>query len=130
MFTISLTCFVIFSGSITVTFVIDGNFTDVNATAYSVCESISNSTSYTFNGYTLSLSEYMTINNQTFFGVSCGVTVSSVVYSFHAPTLKSLRGLITFALFSHLSYFTLCTRYLRKYFSYSCDIWLMSRAPG
>ena len=92
MFTISLTCFVIFSGSITVTFVIDGNFTDVNATAYSVCESISNTTSYTFSGYTLSLSEYMTINNQTFYGVSCGVTVSSVVYSFHAPNFEKFEG--------------------------------------
>ena len=42
-------------GSIVVTFVIDGSTTDVNATAYSVCDSISNSTSYSFDGYDLSL---------------------------------------------------------------------------
>ena len=34
-----------------VTFVIDGSTADVNATAYSMCDSISNSTSYTFDGY-------------------------------------------------------------------------------
>ena len=65
-----------FTGSITVTFVIDGNTTDVNSTAYSLCESISNATTYTFDGYTLTLDQYMTIDNQTFYGVTCGVTVS------------------------------------------------------
>ena len=42
-------------GSIVVTFVIDGSTTDVNATAYSMCDSISNSTSYTFDGYDMTL---------------------------------------------------------------------------
>ena len=64
------------SGSITVTFVIDGNLTDVNSTAYSLCETISNSTSYMFDGYTLTLDSYMTIDNQTFYGVECGTVVS------------------------------------------------------
>ena len=34
-----------------VTFVIDGSTADVNTTAYSVYDSISNSTSYSFDGY-------------------------------------------------------------------------------
>ena len=60
-----------------VTFVIDGSTTDVNATAYSMCDSISNSTSYSFDGYDLTLSSFMTVNNQTFYGVTCGEIVST-----------------------------------------------------
>ena len=61
-----------------VTFVIDGSTTDVNATAYAMCDSISNATSYSFDGYDLSLSSFMTVNNQTFYGVTCGEIVSMV----------------------------------------------------
>ena len=58
------------------TFVIDGSVADVNATAYSVCDSISNSTVYSYDGYDLTLSSYMTVNNQTYYGVTCGEIVS------------------------------------------------------
>ena len=58
------------------TFVIDGTLADVNATAYSMCDSISNSTSYSFDGYDLTLSSYMTVNNQSYYGVTCGEIVS------------------------------------------------------
>ena len=71
---------------------IDGNTTDVNSTAYSVCDAISNATSYTFNGYTLTLDEYMTIDNQTFYGVTCGATVSSLsLFESHGKKLQSLN---------------------------------------
>ena len=60
-----------------VTFVIDGSTADVNATAYSMCDSISNSTRYSFDGYDLTLSSFMTVNNQTFYGVTCGEIVST-----------------------------------------------------
>ena len=55
---------------------IDGSVADVNATAYSMCDSISNSTVYSFDGYDLTLTSYMTIDNQTFYGVTCGEIVS------------------------------------------------------
>ena len=60
------------------TFVIDGTLADVNATAYSLCDSISNSTSYSFDGYDLTLSSYMTVNNQSYYGVTCGEIVSMI----------------------------------------------------
>lgn len=59
-------------GSIIVTFVIAGSYSDVNATAYSLCDSIYNGTQYAYNGYTLTLAPFMTINNQTYYGVTCG----------------------------------------------------------
>ena len=59
-----------------VTFVIAGNTSDVNATAYSLCDSVLNGTSYSFNGYTLTLSPNMTVDNESYYGDTCGATVS------------------------------------------------------
>ncbi|XP_060573258.1 fibrocystin-L-like isoform X2 [Ruditapes philippinarum] len=59
-------------GSIVVTFVISGTLSSVNSTAYSLCDSIYNKTAYSYNGYSLTLSPYLTINNQTYYGVTCG----------------------------------------------------------
>ncbi|XP_053372863.1 fibrocystin-L-like [Mercenaria mercenaria] len=69
---VQLTVGSIREGSIVVTFVISGTYTDVNSTAYSLCDSIYNQTSYSYNGYSLTLSPYLTINNQTYYGVTCG----------------------------------------------------------
>ena len=84
------------SGSILVTFVIEGTTSDVNTTAYAVCDSISNSTSYSFNGYDLTLSSFMTVNNQTYYGVTCGEIVSFNVTEF----LISKFGTILLLLYS------------------------------
>ena len=65
-----------FLGSIVVTFVIAGDTSDINATAYSLCDSVLNGTSYSYNGYTLTLSPYMTVDNEAYYGVTCGATVS------------------------------------------------------
>ncbi|WAR05573.1 PKHL1-like protein, partial [Mya arenaria] len=62
----------IYEGSIVVTFIVEGSLSDVNDTAYSLCTSIEDKTIYNINNYDIQLSEYMTINNQTFYGVSCG----------------------------------------------------------
>ncbi|XP_045210443.2 fibrocystin-L-like isoform X2 [Mercenaria mercenaria] len=59
-------------GSIVVTFVISGTYSSVNSTAYSLCDSIYNETSYSFDGYSLTLAPYMTINGQAYYGVTCG----------------------------------------------------------
>lgn len=68
--------FLCFTGSIVVTFVIAGSLTDVNATAYSVCDSIYNGTSYSYGSYSLTLAPFLTINNVTYYGVTCGEIVS------------------------------------------------------
>ncbi|KAL4228553.1 Fibrocystin-L [Mactra antiquata] len=60
-------------GSIMVTFDVSGSNVDVNDTAYSVCELITNGTIYSFNGYDIKLSGYMTVDSQAFYGVSCAI---------------------------------------------------------
>jgi len=81
--------FVNFTGSIVVTFVISGSLTNVNTTAYSVCDSIYNNTAYSYGGYTLTLAPFLTINNQTYYGVECGEIVSSIFLD--AGSLRQLQ---------------------------------------
>lgn len=71
-----MSLFSLFPGSIVVSFVIAGTLTDVNTTAYSLCDSIFNSTTYDYSGYSLTLAPYLTINNATYYGVTCGDLVS------------------------------------------------------
>ena len=66
-----------------VTLVVQGTTSGVNSTVYAICDNISNGTSFTFSGTTVSMSSYMTVNGQTFYGVSCGSTVSVCQSSCH-----------------------------------------------
>ncbi|KAK3107032.1 hypothetical protein FSP39_005622 [Pinctada imbricata] len=59
-------------GSIIVTYNMEGNMTEVNTTIYSVCGTIDQQTSFTFNTHTLQLSGYLLVDGDTFYGTSCG----------------------------------------------------------
>ena len=46
----------------------------VNSTLADLCGTVSNGTSFAYNGYSLPLSPYMTVGGATYYGVACGVT--------------------------------------------------------
>ena len=50
---------------------IEGTKAGVNNTLMAVCDNISNGTTFTYSGTTVSLSTHMVVNGQTFYGVSC-----------------------------------------------------------
>ena len=66
-----------FTGSIIISFSVGGSLVSVNSTLADLCGSVSNGTSFAYNGYSLSLSSYMTVGGATYYGVACGVTDSS-----------------------------------------------------
>ena len=51
---------------------ISGNMTTVQEIIDGVCDSISSGTTFTYNGQAFTLSTYMTLDNVTYYGVSCG----------------------------------------------------------
>ncbi|KAK7105773.1 hypothetical protein V1264_017108 [Littorina saxatilis] len=59
-------------GSLVVSMVVSGTTSGINTTLYAICDNISNGTTFTFSGQTVSMSTYMTYNGQTFYGVTCG----------------------------------------------------------
>jgi hypothetical protein len=67
-------------GSILVTFVVEGPTSSVEETVESLCGSIQNETSFTFNGQSLTLSPYMAVNNEQYYGVKCGEQVKKSFY--------------------------------------------------
>ena len=67
------------AGSLVVSMVVQGSTSGVNSTMFAICDDISNGTSFTFSGTTVSMSTYMTVNGQTFYGVSCAASVSVAV---------------------------------------------------
>ncbi|XP_060603397.1 fibrocystin-L-like isoform X3 [Ruditapes philippinarum] len=63
----------IYEGSIVVNFTMSGLSADLNSTVYSLCEIIYNEMSYEFYNYSLKLSPYMTVKNETYeFEFFCG----------------------------------------------------------
>lgn len=93
--------FYAFTGSIVVTFRIAGTNSSVNATTYSLCDNIYSEKPFTYNGHTLTLEPYLTVNNQTYYGVTCGETVwkGRLLLLFHSYDDNSGR----IAFFSHNS---------------------------
>ncbi|XP_052286416.1 fibrocystin-L-like [Dreissena polymorpha] len=77
----------VYEGSIVVSFVIAGNVSTINTTAYALCESIHNKTEYSFNGNNLELAPYLTVNGETLYGVKCGEIPESPVKESMAPWL-------------------------------------------
>lgn len=63
-------------GSILVVFTVSGNESDVTAVVYSACAGIGNETiSFNFKGQQLSLSGYLKVDGQNYYGTQCGPQV-------------------------------------------------------
>ncbi|XP_021347967.1 fibrocystin-L-like [Mizuhopecten yessoensis] len=65
------------AGSIVVTYSISGGISGVNTTVYGMCDTIQNSTAFSFNSQSLSLSGYLTVGGVSYYGVSCGPITST-----------------------------------------------------
>ena len=59
---------------------ISGNKTTVQEIIDGVCDSITSGTTFTYNGQTFSLATYMTLDNVTYYGVSCGDVDVSIIF--------------------------------------------------
>ena len=75
----TFTFIISFSGSVIITTTITGNTTTVQQIIDDVCDSISTGTTLTYNGQTFTLSSYLTIDNVTYYGVSCGASTVSCI---------------------------------------------------
>ena len=76
-----------FSGSVIITTTITGNTTTVQQIIDGVCDSISTGTTFTYNGQTFTLSSYLTIDNSTYYGVSCGASSVSCIINKHVDII-------------------------------------------
>ena len=68
--------FCVLAGSIIVTLTVSGTVSGVNNTLTAMCNDISNGTSFTLSGQSVTMSTYMTYNGNTYYGVQCAYTVS------------------------------------------------------
>ncbi|XP_062600839.1 fibrocystin-L-like [Saccostrea cucullata] len=66
----------VYKGSIMVTFNLGGNEVNVTSTISDLCIAIQNGTDFVFVGQSLTLSGYMTVDGNKYYGVSCGVISS------------------------------------------------------
>lgn len=64
------------SGSFIVSLNIEATFNGYNNTLNNICSDIENSTTFTFDNTTVAMSGYLTVDGQSYYGVSCG-TVSN-----------------------------------------------------
>ncbi|XP_061164553.1 fibrocystin-L-like [Saccostrea echinata] len=67
----------VYKGSIMVTFNLGGNEVNVTSTISDLCIAIQNGTDFIFVGQSLTLSGYMTVDGNKYYGVSCGVISSN-----------------------------------------------------
>lgn len=73
----------LFAGSIMVTFDMGGDEGNITSTISNLCMAIQNGTHFTFIGQDLTLSGYMTVDGNKYYGVSCGVVCSLHTYLYH-----------------------------------------------
>ena len=59
-------------------FVIAGNTTDVEATLSSLCDTVHEHTTYQFDGTNFSLSAFLNVDDEAYYGVTCYKDVSSI----------------------------------------------------
>ncbi|KAJ8313314.1 hypothetical protein KUTeg_009100 [Tegillarca granosa] len=85
-------------GSIIVTFTVNGSLSGVNETIFSICGSIENGQSVTYNGQTLTLSPYLNVGRTAYYGVSCGPIPSSSSGSESFPLAAIIAIAVTAAL--------------------------------
>ncbi|KAK3107254.1 hypothetical protein FSP39_010348 [Pinctada imbricata] len=64
-------------GSVVVTVTVNGNSSTVANLIEGFCDSITAGTSFSYGGHTFTMSTFLTVDNQTYYGVSCGNDVSA-----------------------------------------------------
>ena len=69
--------FNLFSGSIVITFTVEGSTDSVTLMQQDLCTAISEGQSYSLGSTTLTLDGYMTVDGQPYYGVSCAAEVWS-----------------------------------------------------
>ena len=75
MICVNIMLSILFSGSIVITFTVEGSLDNVTVMTQDLCTWISEGQSYTLGSTTLTLDSYMTVDGQQYYGVSCGVSV-------------------------------------------------------